>query len=48
MHRFALALCVALLSGTATLAAPSLRGDVTVNAAIVTVGDLFDNAGAFS
>lgn len=48
MHRFALALCVALLSGTATLAAPSLRGDVTVNAALVTVGDLFDNAGAFS
>ena len=27
---------------------PSLQGDITVNAAIVTVGDMFDNAGALA
>lgn len=39
---FAIAVCA--LAGAAQ-AEPMLRGDVTVNAAIVTVGDLFEDAG---
>ena len=30
------------------LAQPSLKGDITVNTAIVTVGDMFDNPGELS
>ncbi|WMT85718.1 flagellar basal body P-ring formation chaperone FlgA [Pelagibacterium sp. 26DY04] len=44
LKRTGLALTLAALA-TTTQAEPLLRGDVTVNAAIVTVGDLFDNAG---
>ena len=44
LKRTGLALTLAVLATTAQ-AEPLLRGDVTVNAAIVTVGDLFDNAG---
>lgn len=43
-----LALAFALLGSSAALAVPSLRGDITVNAAIVTVGDMFDDAGELS
>jgi flagella basal body P-ring formation protein FlgA len=43
-----LALAFALLGTTAALAVPVLKGDITVNAAIVTVGDMFDNAGELS
>ena len=45
----ALLLTLALLTPTtAALATPALKGDITVTAAIVTVGDMFDNAGALS
>ena len=44
LKRAALATAFAVLSSAAQ-AEPLLRGDVTVEAAIVTVGDLFDNAG---
>ncbi len=36
-----------LLSGTA-LASPTLKGDITVNKAIVTIGDMFDDAGSLA
>ena len=48
MKPLALALLAALLTSSAALATPALKGDVTVNAAIVTVGDMFDDAGALS
>jgi flagella basal body P-ring formation protein FlgA len=48
MKTLPLALALALLGTTATFAAPVLRGDVTVNADIVTVGDMFDDAGDLS
>ncbi|AEQ51875.1 flagellar basal body P-ring formation chaperone FlgA [Pelagibacterium halotolerans] len=44
LKRTGFALTFAALAATAQ-AEPVLRGDVTVNAAIVTVGDLFDGAG---
>lgn len=44
VKRTALALTVALLA-TAANAKPILRGDISVNAALVTVGDVFENAG---
>lgn len=47
MKTFTLAVALALLS-TAALANPSLKGDITVNTDIVTVGDMFDNAGEMS
>ena len=40
-----LAFTLALLSATAAFAQPSLKGDITVNTDIVTVGDMFDNPG---
>ncbi len=43
-----LALVAALLSGTAAFATPMLKGDITVNKAVVTVGDMFDDAGALA
>ncbi|MBI4920634.1 MAG: flagellar basal body P-ring formation protein FlgA [Devosia nanyangense] len=48
MKLLPLAITFTLLGSSATLATPSLRGDITVNAAIVTVGDMFDNAGALA
>jgi flagella basal body P-ring formation protein FlgA len=45
MKTLPFALAFALLGTAAAFAAPSLRGDVTVNADIVTVGDMFDDAG---
>lgn len=39
------ALTLALLSTTAAFAQPALKGDITVNTDIVTVGDMFDNPG---
>jgi len=43
-----LALAATLLAAAPAYAVPSLKGDITVNADIVTVGDMFDNAGALS
>lgn len=43
--RIALAAGFSLLAAQAALATPVLRADVTVTAQIVTVGDLFDDAG---
>lgn len=40
-----LALVAALLSTSTSLAVPTLKGDITVNKAIVTIGDMFDDAG---
>ena len=49
MKTFALTFTFALaLLSTAALANPSLKGDITVNADIVTVGDMFDNPGELS
>src|SRR3982751_161644 len=48
MKTVLLAYVFALLGTTAALAVPALKGDVTVNAEIVTVGDLFANAGELS
>ncbi len=43
--QLSLALLATLLSASATLAVPTLRGDITVNKAIVTIGDMFEDAG---
>jgi flagella basal body P-ring formation protein FlgA len=43
-----LALLAALLSASSALAAPSLKGEITVNKAIVTIGDMFDDAGSLA
>jgi flagella basal body P-ring formation protein FlgA len=43
--QLSLALLVTLLSSSTALALPTLRGEVTVNKAIVTIGDMFDDAG---
>jgi flagella basal body P-ring formation protein FlgA len=43
--QFSLALLATLLSASAALAVPTLKGDITVNKAIVTIGDMFDDAG---
>jgi flagella basal body P-ring formation protein FlgA len=43
-----LALLATLLSVTATFAVPTLKGDITVNKAIVTIGDMFDDAGTLA
>ena len=48
MKSLTLALLAALLSTSVALAQPSLKGDITVNTDIVTVGDMFDNAGELS
>ena len=44
----ALVLAAVLVSSTSAVATPTLRGEVTVNKAIVTVGDMFDDAGALA
>ena len=43
-----LALSIALLTTGAAIANPSLKGDISVNADIVTVGDMFDDPGDLS
>lgn len=43
--QFSLALLATLLPATSALAVPTLKGDITVNKAIVTIGDMFDDAG---
>lgn len=43
-----LALLATLLSASAALAVPTLKGDITVNKAIVTIGDMFDDAGTLA
>src|SRR5690242_5310415 len=48
MTRTLLALGFMLLASTAAFATPALKGDITVIASIVTVGDMFDDAGALS
>jgi flagella basal body P-ring formation protein FlgA len=45
MNRILCAAAFLLALASQTLATPSLKGDVTVNAAIVTVGDMFDDPG---
>lgn len=47
-HLTTLALAALLLTGTAASATPTLKGDITVNKAIVTIGDMFDDAGALA
>lgn len=42
------ALATLLLTGTPASATPVLRGDITVNKAVVTIGDMFDDAGALA
>lgn len=41
------ALALVLSTGTA-FAVPTLKGDITVNKAVVTIGDMFDDAGALA
>jgi flagella basal body P-ring formation protein FlgA len=48
MKSFTLAFALALLTTGAAFATPSLKGDITVNTDIVTVGDMFDNPGELS
>lgn len=48
MKHLLAALAVSLLLGTTTLAAPALRSDITVTASIVTIGDMFADAGELS
>ncbi len=48
MKSLTLALTLSLLGTTAAFAMPALKGDITVNTDIVTVGDMFDNAGELS
>src|SRR3569832_1018267 len=48
MKSLTLAALIALLSATCAFAQPSLKGDITVNTDIVTVGDMFDNPGELS
>ena len=43
--RSAIAAITTLLLAGSALAAPVLKGDITVNAAVVTVGDMFEDAG---
>ncbi len=43
-----LALLATLLTASAALAMPTLRGDITVNKAIVTIGDMFEGAGSLA
>jgi flagellar basal body P-ring formation protein FlgA len=48
MTRFSLTLAALLLTATDALATPALRGDITVNKAIVTIGDMFEDAGVLA
>lgn len=46
--KLTLAMLALVLSSSTALAAPTLKGEITVNKAIVTIGDMFDNAGALA
>jgi flagella basal body P-ring formation protein FlgA len=46
--QLSLAILATLLSVSTTLAVPTLKGEITVNKAIVTIGDMFDDAGALA
>jgi flagellar basal body P-ring formation protein FlgA len=46
--QLSLALLATLLSASATFAVPTLKGEITVNKAIVTIGDMFDDAGTLA
>jgi flagella basal body P-ring formation protein FlgA len=43
-----LALLATFLCASTALASPTLKGDITVNKAIVTIGDMFDDAGSLA
>jgi flagella basal body P-ring formation protein FlgA len=47
-QHLSLALLATFLSASTAVAAPSLKGEITVNKAIVTIGDMFDDAGALA
>ena len=46
--QFSIALLATLLSASTALAVPTLKGDITVNKAIVTIGDMFEDAGTLA
>ena len=46
--QLSLAILATLLSVSTTLAVPTLKGEITVNKAIVTIGDMFVDAGALA
>jgi flagella basal body P-ring formation protein FlgA len=46
--QLSLALFATLLSTPTALAVPTLKGEITVNKAIVTIGDMFDDAGTLA
>ena len=46
--QLSLALLTLSLTVSTALAVPTLKGDITVNKAIVTIGDMFDDAGALA
>src|SRR6185312_4972346 len=48
MKLIPLAVAIALLATGSAFAQPSLKGDITVNTDIVTVGDMFNDPGALS
>ncbi len=48
MKTLPLALAALLLAAAPAFGAPSLRGEITVNRPIVTVGDMFEDAGALA
>ena len=49
MHKpYLLAISALLLASSSASATPTLRGEITVNKAIVTIGDMFDDAGALA
>ncbi len=46
-HRtYLVAISALLLASSTASATPTLKGEITVNKAIVTIGDMFDDAGA--
>ncbi len=48
MKLLSLTFAAALLLTSAAVATPTLRGDITVNKAVITIGDMFDNAGSLA
>src|SRR5262245_5049892 len=46
--QLSLALLATILSATTALAVPTLKGEITVNKAIVTIGDMFEDAGTLA
>ena len=48
MKTLSLALAALLLLAAPALGAPSLRGEITVNRPVVTIGDMFEDAGALA